>query len=114
MGTGNQRFSKYYSVEGLCQEGCATAVSDGSVGWVVFKEYGLALECIGHGLVGLDIGLTSVDNANESKLQGVRSSRKNIQCIGSCIHEIQLSQDSDRTLCVRVDLASKLETVRVS
>lgn len=106
-----QSFPKYYSVEGLGQESCATAVSNGSVGQVVLKENSLALESIGHRLVGLDIGLTSVDNTDEPKLQRVSSPRKDIQSIRSCVHEIQFCQNSDGTLCLRVNLTSELKTV---
>jgi len=113
MRNSEKSFPKYYSVQGLGQESCATAVSNGSVSWVVLKEHSLALESIGHRLVGLDIGLTSIDNTDEPKLQRVSSPRKDTQSIRSCIHEIQFCQNSDRALCLRVDLTSELKTVRV-
>lgn len=86
-------------------------MGNGAVGWVILEELCFALESISHGLVDLNISLTSVDNSNKSELERVGSSGKNVERVSSCVHEIQLCQDTDGALCLRIDLTSKLKTV---
>lgn len=77
------------------------------------EKFSLSTESIRKGLVSLNVLLGPIDHTNESKLQRVNPSRKNLKGVGAVIHKIQLGQHTNGPLPLWVDLAGKLESFRV-
>ena len=77
------------------------------------EELRLALECVGHALVAVDIPLRAVHNADEAQLERVHAPREHVERVCARIHQVQLGEDPDRPPTLGVDGARKLERVRV-
>lgn len=100
-------------VERLGKELGTAAVGNVAVGRVVLEEVVFGLQRLVHGLVALDVLLGTVDDTNEAQLQGVDSAREDIKGVGAVVHEIELGQDTNGAAAEGIDMAGKLERLRV-
>lgn len=91
----------------------STTVSHVPVGRMVTEEFCFRFQSIPERLVPLDILLRSVDDTNKPKLQRVNTTRQNLQSICPMVHQIELRENTDCALSLRIDLTSKLEGLRV-
>lgn len=80
---------------------------------VELEKFSLSTKGICEGLVSLNVLLGPIDNTNESKLQRVNPSGKNLKGVGAVVHKVQLGQHTNGPLPLWVDLACKLESFRV-
>jgi hypothetical protein len=77
---------------------------------MVPEEIPLGRQRIGQGLVTLDILLRPVHDADETQLEWIYSSRKNVHSICPVIHEIQLCEHANRPPSHRVHMPGQLES----
>lgn len=80
---------------------------------VLLEESRLVCSRILHGPLSVDILLTPVHDADETELERIDTAGKDIQGIGAGVHEIELGENTDSAVPLRVDRARKLERVRV-
>lgn len=77
------------------------------------KKLRLAFESVGHALVGVDVPLRAVHDADEAQLERVHAPREHVKRVRARIHQVQLGEDADRPPALGVDGPRELERVRV-
>lgn len=80
---------------------------------MVLEEVLLVLQSVSDRLLVLDVTLTTVDDGDVTQTQRDNPSSENIHNVGSLIHQIDLTQDTDGALSLGVYLARQLQTVGV-
>ena len=80
---------------------------------MAFEEFGFALERVGHALVGIDVPLRAVHNADKAELERVDTSREYVERVRARVHQVELRQDADRPPALGVDGPRELERIRV-
>ena len=80
---------------------------------MILEKFTLALQGILHALLRIDILLTTSDNTYETEFWWINAISENIQCVRSCVHEVQLRQDTDCVAILGVDGVSEFERFRV-
>lgn len=100
-------------VESLLQIWCAHLVSHMSVGLMTKEKLAFASHCKGDVLSSFDILLRAIHHANVASSQRQQLIFENVTRICSLIHQIQLSDDTDRADSLWVDLLRQLQSVRV-
>lgn len=63
---------------------------------MIAEKFFLLAERLLHWQASINILLTSIHDADKSKLERVRPSRQDIQRVRACIHQVELCQDADR------------------
>ena len=76
--------------------------------WMGPEEYGLAFERVSHALVGVDVPLRAVDDADEAQLERVHAPREHVERVGARIHQVELREDADRPPALGVDGSREL------
>ena len=94
------------------QEARAVVGGELAVQRMARKELGLLLQAALDRLVGVDVLLAAVDDADEAEAQRVRAAGQNVECVGAAVHEVELGQHADRARSVGVDLVRELDGVR--
>lgn len=84
-----------------------------SIAGMLAKKFSFRVELIPHGLVTVDILLTTIDNPNEPQLEGVDSARENVEGIGPRVHQIELGQDANGPPPLGIHIPRQLEGFRV-
>ena len=102
-----------YQVELAGKVGCTAVGGLVAVCLVVLEEGLLVLECVCDGLLIFDITLPSVHYRNVAQSERNNASSKNVDDVGSLVHQIDFCQHTDGPLTLRIDLARELQTVRV-
>lgn len=100
-------------VERLGQVSSSALVSHRPVGSMSREELLLVLHRVGHGKVGVDVLLRSIDDSDEAEFERVDSTGEDIGSVGSSVHEIELGEDSDGSKASRINGTSELEGIRV-
>jgi len=77
------------------------------------EKLGLALERVGHALVGVDVPLRAVHDADEAQLERVHAPREHVERVRARVHQVELRQDTDCPAALGVDGPRELERVRV-
>lgn len=80
-----------------------------SVCGVILEEFSLALQSVFQLLFRVDILLASIHDTDESQLERVDSSGKDIERIRTGIHEVEFSEDTDRSAALLIDGTCELE-----
>lgn len=96
-------------VQSLSQVFCPVFVRYISVCRMLYEELRFAVQRIFHALLHVDILLTTVDDADESELEWIHSTSKDIRRVCACVHEVQLCEDADRSTALWVDRACQFE-----
>lgn len=100
-------------IERLSQELGTAAVSDVAVDCVILEKVFFLLPSVLHRHVRDDILLTSVNDTDEAKFERVSTASKDIEGIGSGVHQVKLGEDTESSQSPRIDRASEFERVRV-
>jgi hypothetical protein len=103
----------HYVVELLRQERCTTVCCLVLVRRVVLEKLTLMVQSSADGLFVLDISLTTVDDGNVAKTKVNDTASENVHDIRARVHQVNLSQHTDRTLTLGVNLPRHLESIRV-
>jgi len=72
------------------------------------KEHSLAFERVRHALVGVDVPLRAVDDADEAQLERVHTPREHVERVCARVHQVELREDTDRPLALGVDGSREL------
>jgi len=80
---------------------------------VIFEEFFLTVPSVRHTLLRVDVLLTAIDHTGETQLEGIHSPGENIQGISTSIHEVQFSQNTNRSSALSVYRAGKLQRFRI-
>lgn len=80
---------------------------------MTFEKLRLAFEGVGHALVGVDVPLRTVHDADETQFERVHASREHVKRVGASIHQVQLGEDADCPPALWVNGSRELERVRV-
>ena len=67
------------------------------------EELGLAFKCVWHALVGVDVPLRAVDDADEAQPERVHAPREHIERVCARVHQVELREDADRPPALGVD-----------
>ena len=81
--------------------------------WVTSEKVRLAFEGVGHALVGVDVPLRTVHDADEAQFERVHASREHLKRVRASIHQVQLAEDADCPPALWVDGSRELEGVGV-
>jgi hypothetical protein len=100
-------------IERLGEVLCAVLDRDVPILRMASEELRLAFERVGHALVGVDVPLRAVHDADEAQLERVHAPREHVLRVRARIHQVQLGEDADRPPALGVDGPRKLERVRV-
>ena len=76
--------------------------------WMGPKEHSLTFERIRHALVGVDVPLRAVDDADEAQLERVHTPCEHVECVCARVHQVELREDTDRPLALGVDGSREL------
>ena len=82
---------------------CSTPMSKVPVRRMSSEKLFLLSQRVLHRVTSVDILLTPVHHPNETELQGVSSTRQDVQGIRAGVHQVQLCEDSDGSKTARVD-----------
>jgi hypothetical protein len=74
-----------------------------------FEKFRLAFEGVGHVLVGVDVPLRTVHDADEAQFERVHASREHVKRVRASIHQVQLGEDADCPPALWVDGSRELE-----
>ena len=80
---------------------------------MTFEELCLAFEGVGHVLVGVDIPLRTVHDADEAQFERVHASCEHVERVRASIHQVQLGEDADCPPALWVDGPHELVGVGV-
>jgi hypothetical protein len=80
---------------------------------MTFEKVRLAFEGVGHALVGVDVPLRTVHDADEAQFERVHASRQHLKRMRASIHQVQLGEDADCPPALWVDGSRELEGVGV-
>ena len=80
---------------------------------MTLEELILALSCVLHALLRVDVLLATVDYTDKTELEGVHPSRKDVKGIRAGVHNIELGEHADSAPPLRVDGSRELERVGV-
>ena len=80
---------------------------------VILEEFFLTIPSVRHALLRVDVLLTAIDYTNETQLERIHSPGENIQGISTSIHEVQFSQNTNRSSALSVYRAGKLQRFRI-
>lgn len=69
----------------------------------------LAFEGVGHVLVGVDVPLRTVHDADEAQFKRVHASCEYVKRVRASIHQVQLGEDADCPPALWVDGSGELE-----
>lgn len=75
------------------------------------EKLALALERIGHGLVGVYVPLRAIHDADKPQLERVHAPRENVERVRARVHQVELGKDTDRPPALGVDGPRELEGV---
>jgi hypothetical protein len=78
------------------------------------EELHLCVTGVSQGLADVDVLLGAVDDPDEAELERVHTSCEDVQCVGACVHQVELRQDANGAPALRVNLPSQLERLGVS
>lgn len=81
--------------------------------WMTSEKLRLAFERVGHALVGVDVPLRTVHDADEAQFEWVHASREHLKCVCTSIHQVQLGKDADCPPALWVNGSRELEGVGV-
>lgn len=70
---------------------------------MVFEELRFRFSGIIHTLLRVDILLTTIHTTNEAQFEGVDTSGEYIKSVGTRIHKVKFSQDTNRSPTLGVD-----------
>lgn len=84
-----------YLVESTCKVLRSVLMSDIPIRGMILEELCFTVQGIFQTLSHVDVGLTTIDDPNESQLQRIDTTCEYIESVGASIHEIQLCQDTD-------------------
>jgi hypothetical protein len=73
----------------------------------------LTFEGVGHALVGVDVPLRTVHNADKAQFERIHASREHVKRVRPSIHQVQLGEDADCPPALWVDGPRELEGVGV-
>jgi hypothetical protein len=80
---------------------------------MTFEKLRLAFEGVGHALVGIDVKLRTVHDADEAQLERVHASREYVERVRTSIHQVRLAEDAGCPPALWVDGSRELERVGV-
>ena len=92
---------------------CAVLDRDVPVLRMAFEKLGLAFEGVGHALVGVDVPLRTVHDADEAQFERIYASREHVERVRASIHQVQLGEDADCPPALWIDGSRELEGVGV-
>ena len=80
---------------------------------MIVEKLRFALQRVAHAFFGVDVLLTAIDDTDEAQLQWIYTSSEDIQCICTCIHEVELSEYTNCAPALWIDGTGKLKRVWV-
>lgn len=83
------------------------------VGVVSLEEFLFGSACSKHRHVPVDVLLTPIDDANETKLERVDSASENIKRVCPIVHQVELREDTNGSQAAWIDRAGQLQAVRI-
>jgi len=89
-------------------------MGDIPIRWMIPEELRLTVEGVRHALLRVDVLLTSIHDANKAQFQWVHSPSEDIKCIGSCVHKVELRQDTNSASALRINGTGKFQRLRIS
>lgn len=81
--------------------------------WMTFEKLRLGFEGVGHALVGVDVPLRTVHDADEAQFERIHTSREYVKRVRASIHQVQLGEDADRPPALWIDGSREIEGVGV-
>lgn len=102
-----------YLIQCFCQVRCALLVRNVAVRRMFLEEPRLVCSRILHRTFGIDVLLASVYDTNETELQRINTASKDVESIRAGVHKIELGENTNGAMSLRIDRARKLERVRV-
>ena len=81
--------------------------------WMICEKLRLTFEGVGHALVGVDVPLRTVHDADEAQFERIHASREHLMRVSASIHQVQLGEDADCPPTLWVDGSRELERVGV-
>ena len=100
-----------HHIQRLCQVLCSVFVGNIPVGRVVAEEFSFAFQSVSQALFSVDVLLASVDDTNESKLEGVNTSGEDVKGVGTGVHEVKFGENAYGSSALRVNSAGKFERI---
>jgi hypothetical protein len=88
-------------------------VRDTAVSGMRAEELHFCVTGVSQGLANVDVLLGAVDDPDEAELERVHTSCEDVQCVGACIHQVELRQNANGAPALRVNLPSQLERLGV-
>ena len=77
------------------------------------KEFLFGRESVGHVLLGVDVLLRAVHDADEAELERVDASGEDVERVRARVHEVELREHADRASALWVDGTRELEGFRI-
>lgn len=100
-----------HGVHVFCQIRGARSRCDTSVGRMSSEELLLRLEVVLQVFPALHITETSADDTDKALTQRVNAPLQNAKDVGAVLHQVDLGDDADRSIPIRVNLACHAESI---
>ena len=100
-----------YLIQSFCQVFSPILVRNITVSMMIVEKLRFALQRVAHAFFGVDVLLTAIDDTDEAQLQWIYTSSEDIQCICTCIHEVELSEYTNCAPALWIDGTGKLKRV---